>query len=58
MLQLQVQEIQYDISSKCNQIKLYSDDVKVLDVFDYDNFVNLKLLKKIVKRYNSENREG
>lgn len=52
-LKLEIKEIQYDISAKCNQIKLYTNNDKlILDVCDYCEFVDIELLQNIVDNIN------
>jgi serine protease inhibitor ecotin len=47
-LKLEIQEIQYDISARCNRITLYTNEgEKVLEFDDYDNYADLDLLRKI-----------
>jgi hypothetical protein len=50
-LKLEVKEIQYDISAKCNLITLLtSDGKKIFEFTDYDNYVHLPLLKAIISQ--------
>jgi hypothetical protein len=51
LLKLTVEKIQHDISGKSNLITLLSPNgEKIFEIDDYDNYVDLVLLKELIEQ--------